>query len=295
MDMDVLQWSRHYRLFPGQGTFDLPAFLGYVLAAGYAGPLSLEIFNDVFRQSDPARAAVDALRSLIALQEATAPRLPAAVREAVALVSLPPAPALHGHAFVELAVDAQSAPAVGQALAALGFTRTGEHRSKPVQLWKQGDARVLLNATAGGPGGAVAALGLETADPAAAAGRAEGLLAPVLPRTRGPAEADLSAVAAPDGTSVFFCHTRDRTGDPAGWLSDFAPAGASPRFGGRDGNHPRGPRGARPSRSTTSMRRRCSTAPCSACGRSTRPRSSPRPASSAIAPSRIRRRPCGSA
>ena len=28
MDMDVLQWSRHYRLFPGQGTFDLPAFLG---------------------------------------------------------------------------------------------------------------------------------------------------------------------------------------------------------------------------------------------------------------------------
>src|SRR4051794_18558382 len=26
MDMDVLQWSRHHRLFPGQGAFDLPAF-----------------------------------------------------------------------------------------------------------------------------------------------------------------------------------------------------------------------------------------------------------------------------
>ena len=37
--------------------------------------------------------------------------------------------------------------------------------------------------------------------------RAEALLAPVLPRRRGPAEADLSAVAAPDGTAVFFCRT----------------------------------------------------------------------------------------
>ena len=31
MDMDLLQWSRHHRLFPGQGAFDLPAFLGHVL------------------------------------------------------------------------------------------------------------------------------------------------------------------------------------------------------------------------------------------------------------------------
>src|SRR3954453_5181833 len=48
--MDVLQWGRHYRCFPGQGGFDLGAFLGHVLATGYAGPLSLEVFNDVFRQ-----------------------------------------------------------------------------------------------------------------------------------------------------------------------------------------------------------------------------------------------------
>lgn len=55
LTMDVLQWSRHYWLFPGQGAFDLPAFLGYVLDAGHTGPLSLEVFNDVFRQADPAR------------------------------------------------------------------------------------------------------------------------------------------------------------------------------------------------------------------------------------------------
>ena len=47
-----------------------PAFLGHVLAAGYAGPLSLEVFNDVFRQADPDRMAIDAMRSLLLLEEA---------------------------------------------------------------------------------------------------------------------------------------------------------------------------------------------------------------------------------
>src|SRR4051795_2792229 len=118
LDMDVLQWSRHHRLFPGQGTFDLAAFLAHVLTAGYTGPLSLEVFNDVFRQSDPARAAVDALRSLLALQEETAERLPPEIRERVNLVELPRPQLLNGHAFVELAVDGGSAEPLEQALAA---------------------------------------------------------------------------------------------------------------------------------------------------------------------------------
>ncbi|SNR23559.1 sugar phosphate isomerase/epimerase and 4-hydroxyphenylpyruvate domain-containing protein [Blastococcus mobilis] len=220
MDMDVLQWSRHHRLFPGQGAFDLPAFLGHVLAAGYTGPLSLEVFNDVFRQSDPARAAVDAMRSLLWLEEGLAVR-----RSELGLTTPPPAPALTGYAFTELAVDGVSGPEVAGALAALGFTHTGQHRSKPVQLWEQGRARVLLNASVVRPAAAgvaeVAALALESEDPGRSAERAEALLAPVLPRTRGATEADLSAVAAPDGTQVFFA----RTG-PGGWPADFLPTGS---------------------------------------------------------------------
>ncbi len=231
LDMDVLQWSRHHRLFPGQGTFDLPAFLGHVLTAGYSGPLSLEVFNDVFRQSDPARAAVDARRSLLALQEATTPLLPFAVRERVGRVGLPPAPQLDGHAFVELTVDDACAPQVTHTLTALGFARTGRHRSKPVQLWEQHGARVLLNGSTEMAGAAIAALGVETADPEAAATRAQALLAPVLPRTRGPDEAELKAVAAPDGTSVFFCRTGMR--ETPGWLSDFVPEGSAAPQGGR--------------------------------------------------------------
>ena len=32
LTMDVLSWSRHHRLFPGEGSFDLASFVGHVLA-----------------------------------------------------------------------------------------------------------------------------------------------------------------------------------------------------------------------------------------------------------------------
>ena len=218
--MDVLQWSRHHRLFPGQGGFELPAFLAAVLDAGYTGPLSLEVFNDVFRQADPRRTAVDAMRSLLWLEE----RL-AGDRPDLGLAAPPAAPALTGWSFTELAVDGVSGPQVDTVLAALGFTHTGQHRSKPVQLWEQGAARVLVNASVVRPAGTgtaeIAALGLESEDPTRSARRATALLAPILPRTRGAAEAELAAVEAPDGTQVFFTRTV-----PDGWPADFLRTGA---------------------------------------------------------------------
>jgi 4-hydroxyphenylpyruvate dioxygenase len=159
------------------------------------------------------------MRSLLWLEEALALRCPE-----LGTAPPPSAPELSGYAFTELAVDGVSGPEVAAALDRLGFTHTGQHRSKPVQLWEQGQARVLLNASVVRPAAAgvaeVAALALESADPGRSAARAEAFRAPVLPRTRGAAEADLSAVAAPDGTQVFFA----RTG-PEGWPADFLPTG----------------------------------------------------------------------
>jgi 4-hydroxyphenylpyruvate dioxygenase len=220
--MDVLQWSRHHRLFPLQGSLDLVGFTQAVLAAGYRGPRSLEVFNDVFRQADPQRTAVDARRSLIALQDAIAS-------------SPEPAPGLSGIAFTELGVDPRSGPHLEGLLDALGFTHTGQHRSKPVQLWEQGNARILLNSGTGE--GAIRAFALESSDPERSARRAEHLLARPLPRRRRQTEADLTAVAAPDGTEVFFCRT-----EPVGahgWLDDFLPTGEprTPSTGITDVDH----------------------------------------------------------
>jgi 4-hydroxyphenylpyruvate dioxygenase len=101
MHLDVLQWSRHYRCFPGQGDFDLTGFMAHVLSTGYDGPLSLEVFNDVFRQADADRTATDALRSLVALEESLATRLTPstselAARDRVALATIDPPAELPG-------------------------------------------------------------------------------------------------------------------------------------------------------------------------------------------------------
>ncbi|MFD8069278.1 bifunctional sugar phosphate isomerase/epimerase/4-hydroxyphenylpyruvate dioxygenase family protein [Streptomyces parvulus] len=223
--MDVLQWSRHYRCFPGQGGFDLAGLLRRVLRAGYTGPLSLEVFNDVFRQSEAGPTAVDARRSLLTLQESVG-------------LAAPPAPAPPtGVAFTEL-VTPDAAP-VAAVLGALGFTRTARHRGKPVDLWECGEARILVNTGPAGrrEGTRLAAVGLESPDPSGAARRAEALLAPVLPRRRAPGDAPWQAVAAPDGTELFLCAT-GRPGLPD-WRADFEaaqpPTGTEPRAGTEPG------------------------------------------------------------
>ena len=174
LTMDVLSWSRHHRLFPGQGAFDLAEFVRLVLATGYSGPLSLEVFNDVFRQSDPNHTAVDAMRSLLVL------------KEKLGLGDLPAAPALSGYAFTEVA---SSDDDMTDTLAALGFRRAGRHTTEPVALWRQGDATLAVRADAATR---ITTVGVASSGPEVSLRRAEHLLA--TPVEHG--------VTAPDGTTV---------------------------------------------------------------------------------------------
>ncbi len=216
MSMDVLQWSRHHRLFPGQGEFDLTLFVDHILTAGYAGPLSLEVFNDVFRQSDPVHTAVDALRSLLVLEESVARRSPPK-SVAFGLTCPPPVPTLSGHAFVELTADAESAAQLAGALTSFGFTKTGSHRSSDTQLWQQGDARILLSAASGTATGAeITSLGVETDSPEQLAARAAAFLA-----AASPLDDSGTTVTAPDGTTLQFCNS----GCHETWISQFDPTG----------------------------------------------------------------------
>src|SRR3546814_19068029 len=62
IDMDLLYWSRHFRNIPGEGDLPVADFMRAVAATGYAGPLSLEIFNDQFRGGSPTSIAFDRRR-----------------------------------------------------------------------------------------------------------------------------------------------------------------------------------------------------------------------------------------
>jgi len=212
---DVLSHSRHYRCFPGQGEFDVTGFTKAALDAGYSGPLSLEIFNDEFR-SAPARAnAVDAKRSLLWLEEQVrlagrntpvAPKVP--------LFDPPPPPALTGWSFVEFATDPAAALRLGAWLCSLGFERIGQHRSKKVDLYGQGDVRMVINLEEDSAarahfdrhGTSACAMAIASSDTAAAFARAEALLCPRVAGRLGQDELSIPAVRAPDGSLVYFCN-----------------------------------------------------------------------------------------
>ena len=184
LGMDVLPWSRHHRCFPGQGAFDLTGLVGHVLAAGYRGPLSLEVFNDVFRQADGVRTADDAFRSLLLLEET------------LGLFDPGPPASIPGYAFAGVSGSEE----VRGILHGLGFQRVGEHRS---ELWAAGAARVVVTPEQGPP--LVSAVGLATEDPVAATARAAAY--------RAVSEAGEPPSAANGQTALLFCGPD--------WQSDF--------------------------------------------------------------------------
>ncbi|GAA4475589.1 sugar phosphate isomerase/epimerase and 4-hydroxyphenylpyruvate domain-containing protein [Rhodococcus olei] len=155
MSMDVLQWSRHYRNFPGQGSFDLAGFGAHVEAAGYRGPWSLEIFNDTFRGSDTGRTAADAHRSLRYLEAEVSRRVRAEAAppprddRRARLFDAPSASPLEGVVSLRLAAGPGKSDALRTVLGRLGFRLAGVHRAHDLQLWRHGGLTVVVDASAG--------------------------------------------------------------------------------------------------------------------------------------------------
>src|SRR6476646_2113151 len=141
LGLDVLSWSRHFRCFPGQGDLPVAAFMDAIAATGYAGPLSLEIFNDQFRSGSAVRTATDGLRSLILLEDQLASQSPSSAPAA----RLQPKARSRGVGFVEFAVDEAKARKLSALFGQLGFRKTGSHRSKEVERWSQGNIELVIN------------------------------------------------------------------------------------------------------------------------------------------------------
>ena len=197
--MDVLSWSRHFRNFPGQGGLPVADFVRDLVGAGYRGPLSLEIFNDEFRSAPARLMARDGLRSLL-LVEADA-----------GATTLPAIPGFDGIEFLEFAVDEQTGRRLSETLRSLGFHYVGRHKSKSVDLFRQGRINMILNSEHDSAaaehfqfhGPSVCAMAFRVDNAAQAVKRAEALLCPPWQEPVGPGERQIPAVRAPDGTLLY--------------------------------------------------------------------------------------------
>ncbi len=232
LDMDVMQWSRHFRCFPGQGDLPVDDFMNALAATGYDGPLSLEIFNDQFRAGSARSVAIDGRRSLIYLMDRMA--AVAGGKSTTAVPRLPPQSHCRGVEFIEFAVDDKGASNLGRLFKGMGFTCSGRHVSKDVTRWSQGDINLVINTEKDGfahayqitHGPSVCAIGLQVDDAASTMDRAERLLDRPFRQPVGPGELEIPAVRGLGGSLLYFT---DKSSELAGvWDVEFRPTGEVP-------------------------------------------------------------------
>jgi 4-hydroxyphenylpyruvate dioxygenase len=224
IDMDLLYWSRHFRNMPGEGDLDVTAFMRAVAATGYAGPLSLEIFNDQFRGGSPKSIAQDGHRALLALMDDVNRVEPA---PSLDIRSMPERTSIEGVEFIEFAADEDEAARLGALLGSLGFQRTGKHVNKEVSLWQQGDIKIVINTEREGfahasyraHGTSVCDIGFRVDDAASTVRRAEALNVSLFRQPVGQGELELPAIQSVGGGIMHFID--DKSGLSRVWEIEF--------------------------------------------------------------------------
>ncbi|OLP62636.1 3-keto-5-aminohexanoate cleavage protein [Xaviernesmea oryzae] len=228
IDMDLLYWSRHFRNMPGEGDLPVVDFMRAVAATGYAGPLSLEIFNDQFRGGSARALAEDGHRSLVYLMDQVR-RLEPDIR--IGLTDMPPRVAVDGVEFVEFTTGAEEKAHLAALLQSLGFAGTGQHRSRPVELYSQGDIRIVINSDTGGTSFAGAsysvhgtnayAFGLKVDNAENALNRASALDATRFAEPRQAGETAIPAIQGVGNGVIYFLDSSPALSSV--WETEFAP------------------------------------------------------------------------
>lgn len=224
LHLDALSWSRHFRCFPGQGDLDAKGFSEAVAATGYAGPQSLEIFNDQFRAGLPKRVAEDAKRSMILLEDQMAHSTTISTTEYAAL---PDKASCHGVAWVEFSLSHAGATHLKALFECMGFSKTGIHITKSVERWTQGDINLIINTEPNGfahshqitHGPGVCAIGLQVGDVQTAMARATRLRAHTFTQQVGPGELEIPAIRGVGGSLIYFVSPKSEVADI--WRREF--------------------------------------------------------------------------
>jgi 4-hydroxyphenylpyruvate dioxygenase len=125
-------------------------------------------------------------------------------------------------------------------LSCLGFSKTGQHISKSVSRWNQGQINIVVNTEKEGfahsfnilHGTSVCAIALRVDDAAAALDRAQGLLDEPFRQAVGPGELEIPAIRGLGGSLVYFTDPKSQLARV--WDVDFA------ELGGASGRHDAG-------------------------------------------------------
>lgn len=209
IDMDLLYWSRHFRNMPGEGDLAVADFMKAVVATGYSGPISLEIFNDQFRGGSPKTIAKDGYRSLVALMDDVRGSESYATPDAEVM---PIRSKVDGISFIEFASRGDEADVLEVLLKTLGFQQSGIHISKKLTLWTQGDIRIIINRETTGyassaytmHGTTVCDIGISVDRAAKTVERAQKLGADPFKQAIGPGELDIPAIRGLSGSVLHF-------------------------------------------------------------------------------------------
>lgn len=213
LGMDILPWSRHHRVFPGEGSFDMVGFMSYLTEADYTGPLSLEVFNDVFRETDPIITAADGLRSLRWIQQGVRGQVSEQTAARANLSAMPNIVPVETLDHLEISTDASDE--CGALLGALGFRFAGQHRRKAAQLFIADSVKIVLSPTASG-GTFITSVAVQVEDSQDALARATALGALTISRPVAADEVRLPGVYGPGGMRLFFVDQHSMT-----WPTEF--------------------------------------------------------------------------
>ena len=208
LDFDITHLKSHFGLLPGQGGLNLASFVRILSRAGYRGPWSLARVSATAASGRESYAR-DGYRALVALLDEVSQTEPSV---SAPIDDLPNRVHATGIEFVEFAVDDPSKDQLCAILKSLAFRKERNHRSKSVELWRQGSVNIVVNSEKAGfaaearteHGPCVCDMGLRVRDADQTVKRAKMLGAPEFSQSVGSGELDIPAIKGVGGSVVHF-------------------------------------------------------------------------------------------
>ena len=228
MQMDFLSWSRHLRCMPAQGELPIVDYVATLLERGYAGVLSLEIFNDRFRSSSASEVALDGHRALTFLYDQIARRLAPRIAP-----ELPSRARVRDVEFVEFAANESEVELLEALFKTLGFARSGKHRTKDVTRWRQNGINFVINSEPDSfaraydaiHGASICALGVSVENVASAMRRAQGLQIPPFAQSAQSNGSPIPCVQGVGGSQLYLVEAGSQSRI---WDTEFVPIAGDP-------------------------------------------------------------------